>query len=82
MKGRVRLRVELLLSESIHGGLKVSSMDGPQQDVDGVVELLPNHRFRHVHPLLHRPTRFEIRSFVIRHLIQKKKMNIQIDYIK
>ena len=62
----------LLLSESIHGRLKVSSMNGPQQDVNGIVQLLPNDRLGHVHSLLHRSTRFEIGGFIVGHLTNHK----------
>lgn len=43
----------VLISEAVHGGLEVSAMYSPQQDVYRVIQLLPHLWFGCVHALLH-----------------------------
>ena len=45
-------------------------MDGPQEDVDGIIHGLPDGGLGRVHPLLHRPARLELGLPELAHLRQ------------
>lgn len=57
-----------LLCEAVHGGLEVTSVNGAQQNVNGVVKVLPHMRRWHVHALLHVAARVQVRGLVRCHL--------------
>ena len=56
--------------ESLETRLKVPSVDGPEEDVDGVEEVLPDVGRGQVDPLLHVAARLEPRLAELRHLRQ------------
>ena len=54
--------------ESLETRLEVPPVDGPEEDVDGVEEVLPDVGRGQVDPLLHVATRLEPRLAELRHL--------------